>query len=71
MFRRVRLGALAESCRLSEFGFTHLKHGAWVEELGSIGSGVCFHLFIGAGVLSLIDGSDWIDSKGVVSGTVL
>jgi hypothetical protein len=34
-------------------------------------SGICFHGFIGAGVLSLIDGSDWTDSKGGASGTVL
>ena len=48
-----------------------MKRGALVEELGHRVSGVCFHLFIGAGVLSLIDGSDWTDSKGEAGGTVL
>jgi hypothetical protein len=51
---------VVDQSRQIEFGFTHLNHGAWVEELGV--SGVCFHLFIGAGVLSLI---------GVARGTVL
>ena len=34
-------------------------------------SGICFHLLIGAGVLSFINGSDWTDSKGVARGTAL
>jgi hypothetical protein len=63
--------ALVDKSGRIEFGFTHvsmvLELSSWRHRV----SGICFHGFIGAGVLSLIDGSDWTDSKGEPSGTIL